>query len=353
MVHTLDGFDAVPWEDFTQQPPLMDETYYLGGVARPRRLTIGIEAAGRSYGELDRDKALLHKMFNPKFGEGILERRSESGVRRAITALPMGGIRYSRSRQDRAVQRGIVELKAHDPIFYDPVAKTVTFTSGAINTPGTFIYPLVSGSPFRLGSSTINYVADTEFQTNGDWPVFPIFQITGPAAGPLIQNLSLSVTVASGTVAVASTDNTLVATVAVFTADMVGYIILNSTDSEVAVIGAVNNTTTVTLDRNINDTWDGDAFVIKRDNDAKIELDYTIPAGRTVTIDCRPGYKTIENDLGVSLESYLTDDSAFTTWRMLPDPLATDGINLIWIFMGSITNATTIVANWYDRYSGI
>ena len=85
----------------------------------------------------------------------------------------------------------------------------------------------------------------------------------------------------------------------------------------------------------------------------EITMDYAIPAGRTVTIDLRYGYKTVTDDLGTNLAGYVpaTDDLAdFCLW---PDPLAADGENDIRVFAGGATAATSITIAWYDRYLAI
>lgn len=66
----------------------------------------------------------------------------------------------------------------------------------------------------------------------------------------------------TGTVAAGSTGTTLVATTAIFNSGMVGDTVYNSTDEETAEITAYTNTTTVTLDTTIGDTWDGDTIYI-------------------------------------------------------------------------------------------
>lgn len=66
----------------------------------------------------------------------------------------------------------------------------------------------------------------------------------------------------TGTVDAGSTASTLVATTAIFTELMIGLRVYNSTDSESAIITGYTNTTTVTLDTAIDDTWDGDTIVI-------------------------------------------------------------------------------------------
>jgi hypothetical protein len=66
----------------------------------------------------------------------------------------------------------------------------------------------------------------------------------------------------SGTVSASSTSTTLVTTGNVFNNGMVGDTVYNSTDDETAEITAYTSATTVTLDTEIDDDWDGDTIYI-------------------------------------------------------------------------------------------
>ena len=66
----------------------------------------------------------------------------------------------------------------------------------------------------------------------------------------------------TGTVSAASTSTTLVATGNIFNNGMVGDKVYNSTDEELAIITAYTSATTVTIDTEIDDDWDGDTIYI-------------------------------------------------------------------------------------------
>lgn len=83
-----------------------------------------------------------------------------------------------------------------------------------------------------------------------------------------------------------------------------------------------------------------------------LNLDYTIDAGRTVTITLR-GAKTILRDDGVNLLNYLTSDSDLATFSLQPDPTAPDGVNRITVSGTGTTGASTVTLLYYDRYFGI
>ena len=66
----------------------------------------------------------------------------------------------------------------------------------------------------------------------------------------------------TGTVSASSTSTTLVATGNIFNNGMVGDRVYNSTDEDTATITAYTSATTVTLDSEIDDDWDGDTIYI-------------------------------------------------------------------------------------------
>lgn len=82
-----------------------------------------------------------------------------------------------------------------------------------------------------------------------------------------------------------------------------------------------------------------------------ITLTYNIPAGRTVTINLAPGYKTVVDDLGANLIQYITND--LTTWNLESDPLATDGVNQIQFAVGASWPGSAMSIRYYHRWVGI
>lgn len=86
----------------------------------------------------------------------------------------------------------------------------------------------------------------------------------------------------------------------------------------------------------------------------RLEMSYSIPAGRVVTIDLSYGAKTVEDDLGANLIGTLSIDSDLATWHIAPDPEAPGGVNTIRVSGSSATHGQTeIDINYYTRYIGI
>lgn len=80
---------------------------------------------------------------------------------------------------------------------------------------------------------------------------------------------------------------------------------------------------------------------------------YTIPAGTTITIDLRYGYKTVTDHLGNNQIDKLTKDSDLVSFCIETAPIAPGGSNSVVVSGTGITEATEIKVTFYDRYMGI
>ena len=85
----------------------------------------------------------------------------------------------------------------------------------------------------------------------------------------------------------------------------------------------------------------------------KVELAYNVPPYRTVTIDLRYGYKTVQDDLGNNLIGTVTTDSDLATFHIAPNPEAPLGVNAMRFRGNNANSATLITLRYYTRYYGI
>lgn len=101
-------------------------------------------------------------------------------------------------------------------------------------------------------------------------------------------------------------------------------------------------------------TGPGENFSITHDQTSdKLGLDYTISAGEVVTFDLTFGVKTVTNNSGVSLLGYLTTDSDLGSFKLLPDPLVSGGLNTFSISIDNTSAATEVDMTYYTRYIGL
>jgi hypothetical protein len=79
-------------------------------------------------------------------------------------------------------------------------------------------------------------------------------------------------------------------------------------------------------------------------------VDYTIPAGRVVTIVTDPNNRSITDNLGNNLLKYLEDNGDIGGLHLDPDPLATGGSNSLQWNTEGWNDTGHIVLTWRDRY---
>lgn len=84
----------------------------------------------------------------------------------------------------------------------------------------------------------------------------------------------------------------------------------------------------------------------------KIQLDYTLPAGYTMTITLN-GQKTISRSDGVNLAGFLSPDSDLTTFALEPDPVVSGGVNALRVGGSGTSGASSVTMYWYVRFFGI
>jgi hypothetical protein len=97
-----------------------------------------------------------------------------------------------------------------------------------------------------------------------------------------------------------------------------------------------------------------DPIVTNNSTDEKLDFTgVTIASGSYYDVDCRYGYKTVEDDGGVDRRYQLTDDSDLASFHLGAEPEVEDGENAINV-AGSGTDANTEVGiAWYERFIGV
>ena len=99
---------------------------------------------------------------------------------------------------------------------------------------------------------------------------------------------------------------------------------------------------------------DGDVdelAIVNTDTGYYFLLDYAVSVGEIVTVDLTYGLKSITNQLGDNLLSYLTPGSNLINFNLVPDPMALNGNNVINVAYSA--GNPTITLYYYNRYVGI
>jgi hypothetical protein len=86
------------------------------------------------------------------------------------------------------------------------------------------------------------------------------------------------------------------------------------------------------------------------------KLDFTgisIGSGHYYEIDCRYGYKTVEDDGGTDRRYQLTDDSDLATFYLAPDAEVVGGTNAIRVTGSEVDANAEVTIYWYRRFDGV
>jgi len=86
------------------------------------------------------------------------------------------------------------------------------------------------------------------------------------------------------------------------------------------------------------------------------KLDFTgtsIGSGNYYDIDCRYGYKTVEDDGGTDRRYQLTDDSDLATFHLGADPEVADGDNEVNGAGTEVDSNTEVTIYWYERFDAV
>lgn len=97
-----------------------------------------------------------------------------------------------------------------------------------------------------------------------------------------------------------------------------------------------------------------DSVLIKNNTTGKlIDLQYAIAIGEAVTIDLAYGAKTVVNNFGDRLNTYLDPSTDITGWSLAVPPVAAGGVNSIYVFAPNASNDTAVTFYWNDKYLSI
>jgi hypothetical protein len=195
------GFFGVPSNlivDPIPQQPGAREKYVQVNL---NEVFLPIVVMAPSESELAQLRRSVKKSFNPSRGLGILRSIASDGTTRDLNCRCVKGLEGTEDESGRGpgwFTAGLV-FQAADPFWYDSSFTTLTFQM--TGTP-----PLFLASPFipiKLGTSGIG--TSFTIDNQGDFPAWPIWQITGPGSAIVMTNqttgdiLTLTISLADST----------------------------------------------------------------------------------------------------------------------------------------------------------
>jgi hypothetical protein len=193
---TEEGLGMPPVEYITQRSPfqhgesLID--FRLG--ARTIQLQLRQNSCSRSNYWINRSLLLNgirpNRFVGSNFQPGVLRKIFEDGSMRDIYVVISQGPIFNPRSLNRWDEWGFTETLrfiAYDPIFFDPIAKSLLF-SDLIDVDASSNWELPWSFPMQFGSSAYNLTASITYL--GTWISYPTIIATGPMNGLVITNTS-------------------------------------------------------------------------------------------------------------------------------------------------------------------
>src|SRR5258708_7818720 len=179
------GFKGLPpYTTSVLRVPLTDGDVPRFSLADPRPLDVHLLIKGSNPTDYESVRIALQNAMNPKLGDGFFRCQRQDGMtQRDIFCRYASGFSGEESWgiASSVHQEYLLAFLAHDPYFYDKVATTLTFTSGA---PTNF-FPIM---PVLLTGGTIG--SGFTLANNGDTDAYPVWVITGPGTTPVLTNVT-------------------------------------------------------------------------------------------------------------------------------------------------------------------
>ena len=190
-----EGLGMPPIEYITQKGPYQHGETLVSFKLQPRtiQLLLRQDSCGRTKYWEKRAELLNYlrpNFFITNFGNGTLRKKFEDGSMKDIDVVIQQGPIFKARDTTRWDEWGFTEslrFIAHDPLFYNPVLKTLLMNTledpyelTQIVFPITF--PFILGGLAGYQSSSITYA--------GTWESFPVIKVHGPMAGFVLTNVT-------------------------------------------------------------------------------------------------------------------------------------------------------------------
>jgi hypothetical protein len=168
------NWGLAPLHRITQRGPFQNGDTDIDFRLDPRIISLPFVAPATSFAESFNVRAKILDAFKPGNDTAQLEFAVGASIARQIDVQVVGGLTMDTDARDFTV-RGVIQLRAADPTWYDINSTTRYLSSVVFGTPTPYPkpYPVPYGAGSINNSTIINYL--------GSWPSFPRIQCAGPA----------------------------------------------------------------------------------------------------------------------------------------------------------------------------
>lgn len=182
----FDGFGMSPVRRLTQRGPLQNGDTDVGFRLDPRTMRVAVLAYSSTPAAMHTKREQLLGMLYPGESTNPVKLRwtYNGTTQRQIDCHVQGGLSLGSSGLIKNNWRDVVEFRASDPTWYDPVGGSVQFAQTGGGTP--WAVPVVF--PTNFGASNLSGSATIDLSDANAWDTYPIIYATGPVTNLVITN---------------------------------------------------------------------------------------------------------------------------------------------------------------------
>jgi len=170
-----------------ERGPYQNGVTDLGYRLEPRTINLPIQIEGDTRAHADALRSQLTRFFRPLPRTPVrLRFRRDDGAYRQIDTFLIGQTDFANTLDDRhdRFQKCVLQLRAADPLFYDPALQNLIFDIGSGGSSG-FQVPMEVP---LLVTAGVNIDAIQPITYHGDEDEYPVLFVTGPADDVVITN---------------------------------------------------------------------------------------------------------------------------------------------------------------------
>jgi hypothetical protein len=195
-----DGFGLPPIEYITQKGPFQHGETLIDFRLNPRTIQLQLRQDSCSRHLYWDNRALLLDSIRPNrnvgssFSPGVLRRIFQDGTIKDIHAIIQQGPGFVQKQSGKWDEWGFTETLqfiCHDPIFFNPIQKSITFDN--LVSGDELGWELPWSFPMMFGGSAYSLTGNIAY--SGNWISYPTIVIVGPVNGLIITNVSTGETI--------------------------------------------------------------------------------------------------------------------------------------------------------------
>lgn len=183
------GIGVAPIRRLASRSPSQDGDTDLGYRLDPRMINLALIFNAGTRAGADAARALLYEYVKPASYPLQLRCTRDDGAIRQLDVYPVGTIDAAINDQDRiwGSQRLAIQLKASEPIWYNPQIQYWAAVGGAATGASGFAIPMAV--PWvQVANTAID--AGVNLTYAGSWASYPIVTIYGPCTGASLENVT-------------------------------------------------------------------------------------------------------------------------------------------------------------------